>query len=119
MTVLTSLVAIFIGLILSKRSQQTIQQDDNLCYAKLYRESNQQMPPQTLHTPSDLYNQLHLSPSTGQAEFISKTETDNKNNSSPHHDQHSIHPSVDTDQPKSATSRAKSISADKVISTLE
>ena len=103
-----------------KRSQQTIHYDDNNLYTKLYREKNQQNPPsKTLHPPNDLYDQLHLSPSTGQAEFISKTETDNKNNSLPHHDQHSINLSVDTDQPKSATHPVKSISADKDISTLE
>ena len=117
--VLTSLVAITVGLILRKRSQKNIQHDDNNLYAKLYREKNQQNPPQTLHTPNDLYDQLHLSPSTGQAEFISKTETDNKNNSSPHHDQHSINPCVDIEQPQSATSPIKSISADKDTSTPE
>ena len=119
MTVLTSLVAIVVGLVLRKRSQRTIQQDDNLCYAKLYRENNQQMPSQTLHPANDLYDQLHLSPSTGQAEFMFKTETTNKNNSSPHHDQHSINPCVDTEQPKSSTHPVKSISADKDRSTLE
>ena len=121
LTVLTSLVAIVVGLMLRKRSQQILQQDDNLCYAKLHRESNQQMPSQTLHTSNDLYDQLHLSPSTGQAEFISKTETYNKNNSSPHHDQCSINPiaGVDTDQSKSATNPTKGMSADKDKSTHE
>ena len=117
--VLTSLVAITVGLILRKRSQETTQHDDDLCYAKLYRERNLQNESQTLHPANDLYNQLHLSPSTGQAEFISKTETDNKNNCSHHHDQHSFNPSVDTGQPKSVTSPIESISADKDISTLE
>ena len=102
-----------------KCSQQTLQYDDNNLYAKLYRERNQQNPPQTLHTSNDLYDQLHLSPSTGQAEFISKTETDNKNNCSSHHYQQSINLCVDRDQPKSATSPLKRISADKDISTLE
>ena len=117
--VLTSLVAIAVGFILRKRPQETLQHDDNLCYAKLYRERNQLNPPQTLHTPNDLYDQLHLSPSTGQAEFISKTETDKNNNCLQHHNQHSINLSVDTEKPNSPTSPVKSTSADKNISTLE
>ena len=83
---------------------------------KLYRERNLQNPP---YTPNDLYDQLHLSPSTGQAEIISKTETDNKNNCSQHHNQHRLIPSVDTQKPNSPTSPLKSTSADKDASTLE
>ena len=117
--VLTSLVAITVGLILRKCSQQTLQQDDNNLYAKLYREKNQQNPPQTLHTSNDLYDQLHLSPSTGQAEFASKTETDNTNNPSKHQHQYNINISVDKEQPKSSRCPVKSISADKDRSTIE
>ena len=71
-------------------------------YSTLHREGAQQLQPKPLHTLNDLYDRIQLSPSTGQAEFISKTETDNTNNPSPHHSQHSINTSDDMQQPKSA-----------------
>ena len=105
--ILTVLVAIAViitlALYLRKSSQQkTVSEYDN-SYSVIHREGNQKLQLQSLHTSNDLYDHIQLSPSTGQAEFISKTETDNTNNPSPHHHQYGIHHSVDTDQPKSAT----------------
>ena len=60
------------------------------------------MQSQSLHTSNDLYDQIQLSPSTGQAEFISRNETANINNPPPHQTEYGIHPSVDKDKPKSA-----------------
>ena len=60
------------------------------------------MQSQSLYTCNDLYNQIQLSPSTGQAEFISRNETANTNNPPPHQTEYGIHPSVDKDKPKSA-----------------
>ena len=60
------------------------------------------MQSQSLHTSNDLYDQIQLSPSTGQAEFISRNETANTNNPPPHQTEYGIHPSVDKDKPKSA-----------------
>ena len=71
-------------------------------YSTLCRESGQQMQSQSLHTSNDLYDQIQLSPSTGQAEFISRNETANTNNSPPHQTEYGIHTSVDKDKPKSA-----------------
>ena len=71
-------------------------------YSTLCRESVQQMQSQSLHTCNDLYDQIQLSPSTGQAEFISRNETANTNNPPPHQTEYGIHPGVDKDKPKSA-----------------
>ena len=104
MAIFIVLVAIVIVIALTlyfrKASQKT--EHDN-SYSVLHRETTQQLQPQSLHPANDLYDHIQLSPSTGQAEFISKTETDNTNNSSPHQRQHSIYHSVDTEQPKSVT----------------
>ena len=97
--VLVAFAAIIsLALYLRRSSQQKTECDNS--YSTLHREATQQLPPQSLHTPNDLYDHIQLSPSTGQAEFISKTETDNTNNPSPHQHQYGIHPIVDTEQPK-------------------
>ena len=52
-------------------------------YSTFSRETGQQIQPQSLQNDSaELYDQIHLSPSTGQTEFISKSETANINKSS-------------------------------------
>ena len=66
------------------------------------------MQPQSLHAPTELYDKIQLSPSTGQTEFISKTEIENINNSSPPLS-HGIHPSVDIEQPKCPSSATRKI----------
>ena len=76
--------------------------DKDNSYSTLCRDSSQQMQSQSLHTSDDLYDQIQLSPSTGQAEFISRNETANTNNRPPHQTEYGIHPSVDKDKPKSA-----------------
>ena len=83
LTVLVTIVVIIaLALYLRKSSQKKTECDNS--YSVLHREENQQLQSQSLHTPNDLYNHIQLSPSTGQAEFISKTETGNtKNNPSP------------------------------------
>ena len=83
-----------------KSTQNKIDYDSS--YSTLCRESGQQMQSQSLHTTNDLYDQIQLSPSTGQAEFISRNETANTNNPPPHQTEYGIHPSVDKDKPKSA-----------------
>ena len=104
MAIFIILVAIVIVIVLTlyfrKASQKT--EHDN-SYSILHREATQQLQPQSLHPTNDLYDHIQLSPSTGQAEFISKTESDNTNSPSPHQGQHSIYYSVDTEQPKLAT----------------
>ena len=82
-----------------KSTQNKIDFDSS--YSTLCRESGQQMQSQSLHTSNDLYDQIQLSPSTGQAEFISRNETANTNNPPPHQTEYGIHPSVDKDKPKS------------------
>ena len=92
-----------IALVLMRKSTQKRKVDYvDSSYSTLCRESGQQMQSQLLHTSNDLYDQIQLSPSTGQAEFISRNETANTNNPHPHQTEYGIHPSVDKDKPKSA-----------------
>ena len=100
LVVLTCMATIAIVLFLKKSSQKESEYD--VSYSTLCREPNKQLQPQSIHTPNDLYDRIELSPSTGQAEFVVKTETDNTNNPSPHQCQHNIYPSVDTEQPKTS-----------------
>ena len=85
-----------------RKSAQKSKVDYDSTYSTLCRESAQQMQSQSLHTSNDLYDQIQLSPSTGQAEFISRNETANTINPPPHQTEYGIHPSVDKDKPKSA-----------------
>ena len=84
-----------------KTSQRKTERENN-SYSTLSRGPTQHLQSQPLHTPNDLYDHIQLSPSTGQAEFISKTKTDNTNNPSPHHHQESIYLSDETKQPQSS-----------------
>ena len=83
---------------LFRRKSTQLKPDYDGSYSTLNREKIQQMKSQPLHTPTELYDQIQLSPSTGQAEFISNTECENINNTltpSPH----VIHPCVNKEQP--------------------
>ena len=52
-------------------------------YSTLSRGSGQQIQPLSIqHNSAELYDQIHLSPSTGQTEYISKCESANTNNPS-------------------------------------
>ena len=91
------------ALVLMRKSAQKRKVDYvDSSYSTLCRESGQQMQSQSLHTSNDIYDQIQLSPSTGQAEFISRNETANTNNPPPHQTEYGIHPSVDKDKPKLA-----------------
>ena len=70
--VLTVVLAIISGLILKRPAKKKSDHDSS--YFVLSRGTNQQIQPQS---PNDLYDQIKLSPLTGQAEFVSNTETDN------------------------------------------
>ena len=99
---------------LKKNSQKESEYDDS--YSTLCREPNKQLQPQTLHLPNDLYDRFELSPSTGQAEFVVKTETDNTNNPSPHHYQRNTNFFVDTEQPKSSAMQIIVASSQSILS---
>ena len=91
-----------IALVLMRKSAQKRKVDYlDSSYSTLCRENGQQMQSQSLHTSNDLYDQIQLSPSTGQAEFISRNETANTNNPPPHQTEYGLHPSVDKDKSKS------------------
>ena len=120
--VLMGIATIALALFLKKSSQRKSECENS--YSTLSRGPTQPLQPQSLNLASDLYNRIQLSPSTGQAEFISKTETDNINNPSPHQGQHNINPNVDMQQPKSATiqittATSKDIPSHDIESTFE
>ena len=58
-------------------------------YSTLNRGSGLQVQPQSIQQ-NELYDQIHLSPSTGQIEFISKPQSENINN--PTYNSHPTHP---------------------------
>ena len=63
-------------------------------YSTLNRGSRQTRRQQiTQQDSAELYNQIHLSPSTGQTEFISKPQSENINN--PHSYSHPTHPDTE------------------------
>ena len=99
--ILSIIVAIVLVIFLQKSAKQR-KVDYDSSYSTLCRGTTQQQQSQSLHTSNDLYDQIQLSPSTGQAEFISRNETANTNNPPPHQTEYGIHPSVDKDKPKSA-----------------
>ena len=101
-TVLTAAAIIFTVV---HKKMYTTKQDYDTSYSALSRASAQRIQPQSLNAPTDLYDQIQLSPSTGQAEFVSKAEIENIN--SPPPQVYDTHPTVDTDQPKSATETPK------------
>ena len=56
--------------------------------------SRQPIQPQSIqHNSAELYDQIHLSPSTGQTEFIPKPQSENINN--PLHNSHPTHPDAE------------------------
>ena len=73
----TTLIIIAIVLIWNykRRVKQKLNTDSS--YSTLSRGTEQQVPIQ--HDSAELYDQIHLSPSTGQTEFISKHESENIN----------------------------------------
>ena len=97
-------ILLIITLVIFQRKVACKQANCDSSYSTLCRHSTQQLQPQSLNPASDFYDHIQLSPSTGQAEFICKTESDhdNTNNPSPHSYQSSIIPSVDKEKPKSA-----------------
>ena len=92
------IATVVIALVLFRRKSTQLKPDYDGSYSTLNREKIEQMKSQPLHTPTELYDQIQLSPSTGQAEFISNTECENINNTlTP--STHVIHPCVNKEQP--------------------
>ena len=90
LTLIISLI-ILLSLILwhHKRGTQKLETDPNsdsmredTSYSKLERRTRQQIQPQDSNF-TQLYDQIHLSPSTGQTELISKTESEMAEDSIP------------------------------------
>ena len=89
--VLAVVVAIIIGLTLKRLVKKKLDHDSS--YSVLSRGTNQQIQPQS---PNDLYDQIKLSPLTGQAEFVSNIETDNISRNFQH--QQDTHQHIETQQ---------------------
>ena len=85
-------------LYLRKSIQPKSKSGYNDSYSTLCRGDNQQLKPHSQQSPldTDLYDQIQLSPSTGQSEMVSTTETENIN--IPSLQQPSASPNTDTDQ---------------------
>ena len=78
-TILIIIVVVLIWCYKRRCTKQNLTYTDSP-YSTFSRETGQQIQPQFLQNDStELYDQIHLSPSTGQTEFISKSETANIN----------------------------------------
>ena len=89
--VLLAAVALTVLVVMSRKSVKQKSNFDS-SYSVLSRGTPQQLQPQAVHNSSELYDQIHLSPLTGQAEFIRNNETENTNNPQR---QQGIRPSID------------------------
>ena len=81
---------------LRKSSQPKPKSNYDDSYSTLRRGDNQQQQPHSQQPPTNLYNQIQLSPFTGQSEIVSTTEIENIN--IPSSQQKSASPNTDTDQ---------------------
>ena len=80
-TILIIIVVVLIWSYKRRSAKQNLYTDSS--YSTLNRGSGQQIQPQSIQQDSaGLYDQIHLSPSTGQTEFIHKPESANINNPS-------------------------------------
>ena len=78
LTLSTTLIIIVIVLIWNYKRRSAKQKlNTDSSYSTLSRGTEQQVPIQ--HDSAELYDQIHLSPSTGQTEFIPKHESENIN----------------------------------------
>ena len=89
--ILLAAIALTVIVVMSRKSVKRKSNFDS-SYSVLSRGTPQQLQPQAAHNSSELYDQIHLSPLTGQAEFIRNNETENTNNPQR---QQGIHPSIE------------------------
>ena len=74
--VLLAAIALTVIIVMSRKSVKRKSNFDS-SYSALNRGTPQQLQPLAVHNSSELYDQIHLSPLTGQAEFICNNETEN------------------------------------------
>ena len=74
--VVLALIVIIALVVMSRKSVKRKTNCDS-SYSALNRGTLQQLQPQAVQNSSELYDQIHLSPLTGQAEFIRNSETEN------------------------------------------
>jgi hypothetical protein len=91
----SALIIIAVVLIRSYRRRSAKQQlNTDASYSTLNRGSGIQVQPRYIQQNSnELYDQIHLSPSTGQTEFIPQPQTENTNN--PRYNSHPVHPDTE------------------------
>ena len=108
LTLLTTLIiTIFIVVLIWSYKRRSVKKDlyTDTSYSTLNRGSGQQTRAQLpiQHDSAELYDQIHLSPSTGQTEFIPKSENENINIPAQNHPTYS-----DIIEASTATSQASS-----------
>ena len=95
------IVTITLALLFRKSAQQKIEFDNS--YSTVCRGTTKKLQPQSHHNSNDLYDQIQLSPLTGQTEVISRAETENINSDSQHQ------PTSDTEKQKEAILQCTSL----------
>ena len=105
------IVITLVLLYIRKSTQPTPKSDYDGQYSTLCRGDTQQLQPQLLQAPTDLYDQIQLSPSTGQTEVISKSEAENTNSLLPHQNDPSLY--IDIEQSTVSTSEQPTYAAVK------
>ena len=99
----SALIITAVVLIRNYRRRSAKQELNNdALYSRLNRGSKAQVQPQSTQQNSNrLYDQIHLSPSTGQTEFIPKPQSENKNN--PFHNSHPTNPDTENSVTSAST----------------
>ena len=89
------LIITVVALIWSYKRRSVIKHKLNIdnTYSTLNRGSRQTRQQTIQQEPTELYDQIHLSPSTGQTEFIPKPQSGNINN--PYYNSHPTHPDTE------------------------
>ena len=96
--IITAVTVVLIKNYRRRSAKQELYTDSS--YSTLNRGSELQVQPQSIQQ-NELYDQIHLSPSTGQTEFISKPQSENINN--PPYNCHPTHPDTENSVTNAST----------------
>ena len=84
-----------------RRSAKKHELHDDSSYSTLNRRTGQVQLQSMQQNSAELYDQIHLSPSTGQNEFILKPQSENTNN--PFYNSHPINPDTENSMTSAST----------------
>jgi hypothetical protein len=110
--ILSSALIITVAVLIRSYRKRLAKQELNTdaSYSTFNRGTGLQVQPQfTQQNSNELYDQIHLSPSTGQTELIPQPQSENTNN--PRYNSHPIHPNTDNSVTTSAASQKTSPTA--------